>query len=402
MDFGQFDVIVVGAGFFGASIAERCANELGRKVLVIDRRPHEGGNAYSELDPATGIEVHKYGPHLFHTPNREVWDYVNRFASFTGYRHRAYSRYRGQIYPLPINLGTICQFFGRAFTPTEARALIRAQAAELGGRLPVNMEEKAISLIGRPLYEAFIRGYSSKQWQTDPRELPESIITRLPVRYTFDNRYFEDAYQGLPADGYTAIIRRMLTNPLIALELRTDFFAIRDLLPADALIVFTGAIDRFYEYRAGLLGWRTLDFEAETLPIEDFQGTAIINEADESVRHTRTVEYRHLHPERSYPKDRTIIVREFSRFAARDDEPYYPIGTAADRQAYLAYSQLAAREERVIFGGRLGTYRYLDMHQAIGAALKTFENELRPRLAGSTVRGKTFAAPGERDEKPGG
>jgi UDP-galactopyranose mutase len=194
----------------------------------------------------------------------------------------------------------------------------------------------------------------------------------------------------------------MLTSPLIALELRTDFFAIRDLLPADALIVFTGAIDRFYEYRAGLLGWRTLDFEAETLPIEDFQGTAIINEADESVRHTRTVEYRHLHPERSYPKDRTIIVREFSRFAARDDEPYYPIGTAADRQAYLAYSQLAAREERVIFGGRLGTYRYLDMHQAIGAALKTFENELRPRLAGSTVRGKTFAMPGARDEKPGG
>jgi UDP-galactopyranose mutase len=242
------------------------------------------------------------------------------------------------------------------------------------------MEEKAISLIGRPLYEAFVRGYSLKQWQTDPRELPESIITRLPVRYTFDNRYFSDRHEGLPVNGYAAIFQRLLGNANIALALGIDFFSIRDSIPAGTLIVFTGPIDRFYEHRAGPLGWRTLDFETEILPVGDFQGTAIINEADESVRHTRTVEYRHLHPERDYPEDRTVIVREFSRFAARGDEPYYPIGTAADRRAYLDYSMLAANERHVIFGGRLGTYRYLDMHQAIGAALKAFENEIRPRL----------------------
>jgi UDP-galactopyranose mutase len=380
MDFHQFDVIIVGAGFFGATVAERCASVLGRKVLVIDRRAHAGGNAYSEPDPSTGIEVHRYGPHLFHTSNREVWDYINRFTAFTAYQHRAFSRHRGQIYPLPINLGTICQFFGRAFTPTEARVLIAGQMAELARRVPANMEEKAISLIGRPLYEAFVRGYSLKQWQTDPRELPESIITRLPVRYTFDNRYFSDRHEGLPVNGYAAIFQRLLGNANIALALGIDFFSIRDSIPAGTLIVFTGPIDRFYEHRAGPLGWRTLDFETEILPVGDFQGTAIINEADESVRHTRTVEYRHLHPERDYPEDRTVIVREFSRFAARGDEPYYPIGTAADRRAYLDYSMLAANERHVIFGGRLGTYRYLDMHQAIGAALKAFENEIRPRL----------------------
>jgi UDP-galactopyranose mutase len=380
MDLDTADLLVVGAGFFGATIAERVANVLGRRVVVIDRRRHVGGNAFSEADPVTGIEIHRYGPHLFHTPNRVIWDYLHRFTAFTGYRHHGLTRHRGQIYSMPINLGTICQFFGRAFTPAEARALIASQAAELGGRLPANLEEKAISLIGRPLYEAFIRGYSAKQWQTDPRQLPESIIGRLPVRYSFDSRYFNDAYEGLPADGYTAIFERMLASPLVETRLGVDYFDIRQSIPARCLVVFTGPIDRFFDYRAGLLGWRTLDFALDRPPVGDFQGTAVINEADESVPHTRTIEFRHFHPERDYPKDRTVIAREFSRFAGRQDEPYYPIGTAADKAAYTAYGEMARGIGNVIFGGRLGTYRYLDMHQAIGAALKCFEADVTPRL----------------------
>lgn len=380
MDFSGIDLIVAGAGFFGATMAERGANGLGRRVLVVDRRRHVGGNAYSEDDGATGIEVHRYGPHFFHTPSREVWDYVNRFADFTDFQYRGFSRHRGQIYPMPINLGTICQFFGRALSPAEARALVASQASELGGRLPTNLEDKAIALIGRPLYEAFVRGYTAKQWQADPRDLPAEIITRLPVRYTFDNRWFNDAHQGLPAEGYTRVFERMLASPLIEVRLGVDFFDIRDAIPAGVPCVFTGPIDRYFDHRAGPLGWRTLDFQSETLPTGDFQGTAVINEADDAVAHTRTVEFRHFHPERDYPADRTIVTREFSRMAGRADEPYYPIGTAEDRKTYRAYAELARLESRTIFGGRLGTYKYLDMHQAIGAALKAFESEVAPRF----------------------
>nr|WP_289852136.1 UDP-galactopyranose mutase [Rhizobium sp. SSA_523] len=373
-------MIIVGAGFFGATIAERVANERGKRVLILDRRRHIGGNAYSENDPATGIEVHKYGAHLFHTPNRVVWEYLNRFTAFTDYRHRVFTSYRDQVYSMPINLGTICQFFGKRMSPDEARALVAQQASELGDRLPQNLEEKAISLIGRPLYEAFIRGYTAKQWQTDPRELPESIITRLPVRYNFDNRYFNDPYEGLPVDGYTAIFERMLDNPLIDVRLNTDYFTVRGEIPAGKPVVYTGPIDRYFDYRAGELKWRTIDFEEEVVNVGDFQGTAVMNYADESVPYTRILEFRHFNPERDYQKEKTVIVREFSRFATRADEPYYPIDTAEDKRTYLAYRALAEQETDIIFGGRLGTYRYLDMHQAIGAALKSFETEVSPRL----------------------
>lgn len=383
MNFQDYDLIIVGAGFFGATMAERAATQLGKRVLIIDRRPHIGGNAYSENDRQTGIEVHKYGAHLFHTPNKTVWDYLSRFTRFTDYRHRVFTSYRNQVFAMPINLGTICQFFGRRFTPDEAKALVAAQAAELEGRAPRNLEEKAISLIGRPLYEAFIRGYTAKQWQTDPRDLPESIITRLPVRYNFDNRYFNDPYEGLPVDGYTAIFERMLDNPLIDVQLGTDYFAVRHAIPSDKTVVYTGPIDRYFDYRAGELKWRTIDFQEEVLPVGDFQGTAVMNYADEDVPYTRILEFRHFNPERDYPADRTVIVREYSRFATRADEPYYPVDTLEDRRTYLAYRKLAEEEKGVIFGGRLGTYRYLDMHQAIGAALKSFEMEVSPRLIGA-------------------
>jgi UDP-galactopyranose mutase len=352
------------------------ANELGRRVLIIERRSHIGGNAYSEIDGSTGIEVHKYGAHLFHTPNREVWDYLHRFTSFTNYTHRVFASHKNQVYALPINLATICQFFGRHFTPDEARALIKEQAGELGGKAPENLEEKAISLIGRPLYEAFIRGYTAKQWQTDPRDLPEAIITRLPVRYTFDNRYFNDPYEGLPVNGYTAIFEKMLRHDLIDIRLGIDFFDIKESLSARMPVVYTGPIDRYFEYRAGELGWRTLDFEEDVRPVGDFQGTSVMNYSDENVPYTRILEFRHFHPERDYQREKTIIVREYSRFASRNDEPYYPIDTPADKRTYLAYKALAEEMPNVIFAGRLGTYRYLDMHQAIGAALKCFSSTI--------------------------
>jgi UDP-galactopyranose mutase len=371
------DLVIAGSGLFGLTVAERCARDLGLRVLVVERRDHIGGNAYSETEPSTGIEVHRYGAHLFHTSNERVWEYANRFTAFTGYRHRVFSIFKGRVYPMPINLGTICEYFGRAMSPDEARALIAEQAAEVTD--PRNLEEKAISLIGRPLYEAFIRGYTAKQWQTDPRELPPEIITRLPVRYTFDNRYFADRYEGLPVDGYAAWLERMADHPLIEVRLGIDFF---DLSIGDAPVVYTGPLDRYFDYSEGRLGWRTLDFEREVLPTGDFQGTPVMNYADEDVPYTRIHEFRHFHPERDNPPDRTVIAREYSRFAEPGDEPYYPIDTAADREKLLRYRELAREEKNVLFGGRLGTYRYLDMHMAIASALTMYDNHLRPLFTG--------------------
>ncbi|MEU9021872.1 UDP-galactopyranose mutase [Actinomadura sp. NPDC048394] len=376
------DLVVVGSGFFGLTVAERCATELGLRVLVLERRDHIGGNAYSEDEPETGIEIHRYGAHLFHTSNERVWEYVNRFTKFTGYQHRVYSTFKGRVYPMPINLGTICEYFGRAFSPDEARALVAEQAAELAGREPRNLEEKAVSLIGRPLYEAFIRGYTAKQWQTDPLDLPAEIITRLPVRYTFDNRYFNDAHEGLPVDGYTAWLERMADHPNIEVRLNTDFFDMRDDVVGRVPVVYTGPLDRYFGFAEGDLGWRTLDFEMEVKPTGDFQGTPVMNYADEDVPYTRVHEFRHFHPERRhYPDDKTVIMREFSRFAERGDEPYYPINTADDRARLLRYREMARREDGVLFGGRLGTYKYLDMHMAIASALGMVDNGLRPHFA---------------------
>ncbi|WP_315427485.1 UDP-galactopyranose mutase [uncultured Rothia sp.] len=380
------DLVVVGSGLFGLTIAEQAATELGLKVALLDRRSHIGGNAYSEKEKQTGIEVHRYGAHLFHTSNERVWEYVNRFTEFTNYVHRVYTRHNGVVYPMPINLGTINQFFNAAYSPAEAKALIAEQAGELAGTDPQNLNDKGISLIGRPLYEAFIKHYTAKQWQTPPEELPASIISRLPVRYNYDNRYFNDKYEGLPVDGYAAWLERMAAHPNIEVHLNTDFFEpghqySRENVLGQIPVVYTGPVDRYFDYAEGDLSWRTIDLEEEVLPIEDFQGCSVMNYPDADVPFTRIHEFRHFHPERDYTKDATVIMREYSRFANKGDEPYYPVNTSVDREKLLAYRDLAKGENNVLFGGRLGTYKYLDMHMAIGAALSMFDNKIRPHFA---------------------
>ena len=381
---GTYDLIVVGSGLFGLTVAERAASQLGKNVLIVERRPHLGGNAYSEAEPETGIEVHKYGAHLFHTSNKRVWDYVNQFTDFTGYQHRVFAMHNGTAYQFPMGLGLINQFFGKYYSPEDAKKLIQEQAAEINSEDATNLEEQAISLIGRPLYEAFIRDYTAKQWQTDPKELPAGNITRLPVRYTFDNRYFNDTYEGLPVDGYAAWLNNMADHELIEVRLNTDWFEVRDQIRADnpdVPVVYTGPLDRYFNYEEGTLGWRTLDFETEVLDIPDFQGTSVMNYNDAEFPYTRIHEFRHFHPERAdvYPKDKTVIMKEYSRFAEGDDEPYYPINTPDDREMLLKYRERADKEtadHKVFFGGRLGTYQYLDMHMAIASALNMFDNKL--------------------------
>ena len=392
------DIVIVGSGLFGLTIAERCANELGLKVLVIDKRDHIGGNAYSEPDPRTGIEVHRYGAHLFHTSNERVWEYVNRFTSFTPYVHHVYTTHDGVVYPMPINLGTINQFFSAAYSPDEARALVAEQAGELAGKDPENLNDKGISLIGRPLYEAFIKDYTGKQWQTDPKDLPASIISRLPVRYTYDNRYFNDTHEGLPTNGYTAWLEKMVDHPGIEVALGVDFFdesqpynktALRGRVP----IVYTGPLDRYFDYSAGALSWRTIDLATEYPDTGDFQGTSVMNYPDADREYTRIIEPRHFHPERDYPADKTVIMKEYSRFAEEGDEPYYPVNTPEDREKLLAYRELAAGEQGVVFGGRLGTYKYLDMHMAIGSALSVFDNRIAPHFRdGAALNGEGIEA----------
>ena len=379
------DLVVVGSGFFGLTIAQQCAQNLGLNVVVLDRRNHLGGNAYSEVDPETGIEVHRYGAHLFHTSNERVWEYVNRFTAFTNYQHRVYTNFRGQVFPLPINLGTINQFFDAAYSPDEARALIAEQAAEFSSAEAGNLEEKGISLIGRPLYDAFIKEYTAKQWQTDPRLLAAEIISRLPVRYTYNNRYFNDTHEGLPVDGYTPWLEKMASHDRIDLRLGTDFFdTSQEINKVNVVgnipVVYTGPVDQYFDYARGRLAWRTLDFEREVMATSDFQGTSVMNYADADVPYTRIHEFRHFHPEREYASGKTVIMREFSRFAGGGDEPYYPVNTPQDRERLLEYRDLGRNESGVLFGGRLGTYKYLDMHMAIGAALSMVDNKLMPHF----------------------
>jgi UDP-galactopyranose mutase len=374
------DLVVVGSGLYGLTIAERAASELGMKVKILEKRSTIGGNAYSEFDSETGIEIHSYGSHLFHTSNERVWEYVNRFTSFTNYQHKVWTKHNGRNFPMPINLSTISLFLGKELTPQGARDYV----STVGGLGEVteyeNLEQKAISLIGKPLYEAFIKNYTQKQWQTDPRLLPAEIINRLPVRYNLDANYFDDKYQGLPFNGYGKWFEAMIDHPGIEVQTGVDFFDVKMDFVGQVPVVFTGPLDRYFEYQFGELGWRTLDFEVEHVSVEDFQGTSVMNYADLDVPYTRIHEFKHLHPERKYPDHKTVIMREFSRFANKEDDPYYPINAETDREKLRQYRELANAERGVWFGGRLGTYKYLDMHMAIASALTSQSQANRYQL----------------------
>lgn len=382
MNLEKTRYLIVGSGFFGATIAERIANDLNEPVVILEKRRHFGGNSFSEIDPETGIEYHKYGSHIFHTNNKFVWEYINKFSKFNQYRHRVWTTFGRKVYSMPINLATINQYYQKALSPSEARDFLKNEISRDKVEHPTNLEEQAVSLIGRPLYEAFIRGYTLKQWETDPKKLPTGIITRLPVRYDYNDRYFSDIFEGIPLEGYTGIFKKMLNHHNISLNLNVDFFEVKDKIPPDCLIIYTGPIDRYFDFKHGELTWRTIDLEKEIVATPDFQGTSVMNYAEESVPFTRIHEFKHFHPERKHTDTHTLIFREFSRFAKKTDEPFYPINLEADKKIYAAYRTEAEQLKNVIFGGRLGSYKYYDMHQAIGAALLVYNRDIKPRATG--------------------
>lgn len=401
------DLVVVGAGLTGLTIAERTANKLSKNVVVLDKRDHPGGNAWSTPDEETGIEVHHYGTHIFHTSNQRVWEYVNRFAKFNSYQHTVWANHRGVRYPMPINLQTMSLLAGASMAPWQAREWVAANRVTRPNQAPANLVEQAIDLVGAKAYYALIHGYTTKQWGVDPHQLPASIIRRLPVRYDLNQRYFNDTWEGLPVMGYGALVENLGDFRGIQISLGVDWNEVRHLLEHRALgespipVVFTGPIDDFFGHRFGRLGWRTVDLEVERLDQRDYQGAAVINEADADVPYTRIHEFRHLHPERDRPTpgglahhpEKTIVAREYSRFAHHGDEPYYPVNAAADRDKLKWYRQAAAELENVLFAGRLGTYKYLDMHMAVASALSLFDNAIEPHLLG----GLPLKRRGERD-----
>ena len=369
----KYDYLVVGAGLFGAVFAYE-ANQRGKKCLVIDKRDHIGGNIYTYEE--AGIQVHKYGAHIFHTSDEKIWKYINQFATFNRFTNSPMARYGDKLYNMPFNMNTFHQLWG-VTTPQEAKAEIARQVKEAGITEPKNLEEQAISMVGKDIYEILVKGYTAKQWGRPCKELPSFIIKRLPVRFTFDNNYFNDLYQGIPVEGYTAIVEKMLEG--IDVRLNCDFYADRKALEAVAdKIVFTGMIDAFYDYCYGELEYRGLRFETETLDVDNFQGNAVINYNEYEVPYTRIIEHKHF---AFGTQEKTVITREYPAKWEKGQEPYYPVNNDRNNALYEKYYALAQKESRVIFGGRLGQYKYYDMHQVIAAALNCAQQELQQELS---------------------
>lgn len=365
----MYDYLIVGAGMFGATFS-RLATDAGKRCLIIDKRPHIAGNCYTEA--AEGIHIHTYGPHIFHCNDSEIWTFVQRFAEFNNFRNAPIALHGGKVYSLPFNMYTFNQLWG-VQTPGAAREIIDAQRLKLD-REAANLEEQALSLVGRDIYETLIRDYTRKQWQKEPDMLPAAIIKRLPLRFTWDNNYFNDRYQGIPIGGYTSMFNRMLDG--IEVRLNIDYLTNRSALDELAeRTVFTGRIDEFYDYRFGELEYRTLRFDSEWLETDNHQGNAVVNYTEASVPWTRIVEHKHFEPgNRSL---RTYITREIPDAWQRDKVPYYPIGDAANMATYQRYQELSGNERGIIFGGRLAEYRYYDMHQVIGSAMNKFRKTLK-------------------------
>jgi UDP-galactopyranose mutase len=364
----KYDYLVVGAGLFGSTFAYE-AKKRGKTCLVIDRRSHVGGNVYCEN--VEGINVHAYGAHIFHTSNKMVWDYVNQFAEFNRYTNSPIANFHGEIYNLPFNMNTFNKLWG-VITPEEARLKIEEQRLNSGIKDPKNLEEQAISLVGTDIYEKLIKSYTEKQWGRSCTELPAFIIKRLPVRFTYDNNYFNDKYQGIPEGGYNVIVEKMLEG--IDLELNTDFFAQRDRLEKLAdKIVFSGMIDEYYNYKFGNLEYRSLRFENQTLDMENYQGNAVVNYTDKETPYTRIIEHKHFE---FGTQPKTVITKEYSIEWEKGYEPYYPVNNDRNNELIAMYKACADKEENIIFGGRLADYKYYDMHNVIAKALEVVEKEI--------------------------
>ena len=372
----EVDVIVAGAGLWGCTVA-RVLAEAGRKVLVLEKRDVVGGNVRCATDPETGIEVHTYGSHIFHTHLDDVWNFVRRFVAFNGYQHKVLARYNGKTYFLPLGLTLVNQFYGLDLTPAELPAFIRAEAAKAPATDgAVNFETQAISFIGKPLYDAFIREYTRKQWGTDPKNLSADIIRRLPVRASYDVNYFPDYRQGIPLSGYNSLFDRLLDHPNVSVRCRTGFHfgTVAELgLPAATPVFYSGPVDALFDYRFGALPWRSLRFETARVAVPDFQGTSVVNYTGAEVPYTRIHEFKHYHPEDRAVMEApsTIVCREYPKTWQPGDEPYYPVDTAASRELLARYRAEAAKTPNLIVGGRLGGYGYYDMDRSIGNALET-------------------------------
>lgn len=363
----KYDYLVVGAGLFGATFAYE-ANKRGKKCLVIDKRDHIGGNIYCKK--IEDINVHQYGAHIFHTSNKKIWDYVNSFVEFNRYTNSPIANYKGEIYNLPFNMNTFNKLWG-VVTPEAAKTKIEEQRLASGIVNPKNLEEQAISLVGTDIYTKLIKGYTEKQWGRSATELPSFIIKRLPVRFTYDNNYFNDKYQGIPEGGYNIIIEKMLKG--IDVKLSVDFFKNRDeLISLAEKVVFTGMIDEFYNYELGTLEYRSLKFEHEVLECENYQGVAVVNYTEREIPYTRVIEHKHFEYGTG---DKTVITKEYPADWKIGDEPYYPVNNDKNNELFERYKELASKEKNVIFGGRLGNYKYYDMHQVIEAALESVEKE---------------------------
>ena len=364
----MYDYIIVGAGLFGAVFAHE-ATKKGKKCLVIDKRNHIAGNIYTK--EVEGINVHQYGAHIFHTSDKKIWDYVQQFAEFNRYTNSPVARYKDELYNLPFNMNTFNKLWG-VFTPKEAKDKINEQIKESGITNPSNLEEQAISLVGKDIYEKLVKGYTEKQWGRRATELPSFIIKRLPVRFTYDNNYFNDKYQGIPVGGYTKMVEKMLEG--IEVRLNTDFFENKDKYLSECeKVVFTGMIDEYYDYCFGELEYRTLRFETETLDCDNYQGNAVVNYTEYEVPYTRIIEHKHFE---FGQQPKTVITREYSATWKAGDEPYYPMNDDKNNELYGRYKALSEQENKVIFGGRLGMYKYFDMHNVVAEALNCVEREL--------------------------
>ncbi len=364
----KYDYLVVGAGLYGAVFAYE-SKKKGKTCLVIDKRDHIAGNIYCEN--VSGINVHKYGAHIFHTSDKKIWEYVNQFAEFNNYINSPVARYKNELYNLPFNMNTFSKMWNIA-TPQEAKDIIASQIADLNITEPKNLEEQALSLVGKDVYEKLIKGYTEKQWGRDCKDLPSFIIKRLPLRFIYDNNYFNDRYQGIPIGGYTKIVEKMLDG--IEVRLNTNYLDNREEFDAMAdKIVYTGMIDQFYDYKLGVLEYRSVRFETEELQMENYQGNAVVNYTEREVPYTRIIEHKHF----EFGKQpTTIISREYSSEWKKGDEPYYPVNNDKNNALYQQYKELADKEHKVIFGGRLGGYKYYDMDKVIAAALEMCEKEL--------------------------